>query len=250
MSVDYPDNTRDPADPSKPFKHELQSIGAIGAGEQVKRTANAVLYGQEGSEQKVVVTLQYSVPNTNSVFQKQAEVHFIIGSSPVSVSVQSPAEAISDQPFSMDVTVTSNAKAPIQNVLLEGRYPFGYSATAATPPSEAGSPLWRLGTLAPGQSKNIHLTGKIVGQDGDERVFRFLTGADADQTNTQIKVPFIVVPQTLTVHNPFITAALTLDGKKGSSVAIPSAKIIEAGIQTIFMSFSSVSRNRLWLLIN
>ncbi len=230
ISIDYPVNTRDPNDQSQQLSHERQSVGGIAGGEQIKRTANAVFYGQEGSQQKVIVTLQYSVPNSNSIFQKKAEADFTVGSSPVSVNVQAPNEAISDQPFDLDVTVTSNSQAPIKNLVLEGQFPFGFSVVNATPSLDSGGNIWRLGTLAPGQARNIHLTGKIVGQDGDERVFRFLSGSDADQSNTSIKVPFIVVPQTLTVHKAFITATLSLDGKTGKTVAIQAGHAVSGSV--------------------
>ncbi len=231
LSVDYPDNTRDPLDPTRPLTHELQPIGSIKSGEQIKRTANAVLYGKEGSPQKIVVTLQYAVPNSNGVFKKQAEADFTIGSSPISISVQSPAEAISDQQFAMDITVTSNATAPLRNVALEAQYPFGFTPALATPPPEGGTTLWRLGSFNPGQSKKVHIEGKIVGQDGDDRVFRFLTGADISDTDTRIAIPFIQVPQTLTVHRPFITATLALERKTDKTVSVEAGKVV-SGVVT------------------
>lgn len=230
ISIEYPVNTRDPVDQSQQLQHERQSVGGIAGGEQVKRTANAVFYGQEGSQQKVFVTLQYSVPNSNSIFQKKAEANFTVGSTPVSINIQAPVEAISDQPFDMNLVVTSNSQAAIKNLVLEGQFPFGYTVINASPTMDAGGTIWRLGTLAPGQSQNIHLTGKIVGQDGDQRVFRFLTGSDADQTNTQIKVPFIIVPQTITVHKAFITAVLSLEGKTGKVVAVQAGHMVSGTV--------------------
>ncbi len=230
VSIDYPDNTRNPVDQSQPLQHVRQSVGSVNAGQQVKRTANAVFYGQEGAQQKVMVTLQYSVANSNAIFQKQAEADFTVGSSPVSVSIAAPSEAISDQSFSMDVSVTSNSQAPIQNLVLQGQFPYGYTLTNATPQAQSNGNLWRLGTLAPGETKQVHLVGSIIGQDGDERVFKFSTGSDADQTDTSIKIPFIIIPQTLTVHKPFITATLVLDGKQGKSVAIQSGKTVNGTI--------------------
>ena len=231
LSIDYPDNTRDSVDQTIPLQHERQSIGGVTAGQQIKRTADAVFYGQEGSQQKIVVTLQYSVANSNAIFQKQAEADFTVGSAPVSVVVDAPAEAISGQQFTMNVSVTNNTQAPIQNFLLQGEYPFGYTLQSATPPSEPSGNLWRLNTLSPGQTKQIQMVGTILGQDGDQRVFKFSTGSDADQTDTTIKVPFIVVPQTLTVHKPFISATLTLNGSQAKSVAIQAGKSVD-GIVT------------------
>src|SRR4051812_34461433 len=73
LVIDYPEGTRDPKDPTKALQHERQSIGTIGAGQQIKRTANAILYGSEGSSHKLKATLEYSVANSNAVFQKGTE---------------------------------------------------------------------------------------------------------------------------------------------------------------------------------
>ncbi len=220
VSIDYPIGSRDPADQTKALTHNRQSIGAIDSGQQLKRTTSAVFYGSEGSPQKVLVTLEYSVPGSNSIFKKQAEADFVIGSSPVSIEVTAPKEAIANQPFTMDVKVTSNSQALIQDLVLQGQYPFGFTVTKTDPKADTGGTIWRIGKLAPNDTRLIHITGSIDGQDGDERMFRFLTGSIADQTDTQIKVPFIIVPQSLTVHRPFVGATIALNSQTGKTVSI------------------------------
>ncbi len=220
MIIDYPDGTRSTKDATVALTHERQTIGTIKTGEQVKRTISGIFYGQEGSQQTLKVTLEYGVANSNAVFQKETEATFTIGSSPVSVTVDSPTEAIAGDSFTMNVAVRSNAAASINNVVLQGQYPFGYSVVSASPASDAGGTLWRLGTLAPGETKNIKITGTIQGQDSDERVFRFVVGQNGDQTDTTVKVPFLTVPQTLTVHKPFVSGSISVGGQGGSSVSV------------------------------
>ncbi len=218
LVVDYPDGTRDPNNPTQTLSHERQTIGDIASGEQVKRVISAIFYGQQGTQQTINATLEYSIPGSNSIFEKQVATTFLVGSSPVSVTVGTPTEAIAGQQFSFDVTVQSNSASPIDNVLLQGQYPFGFSVLNSTPPSSAGGTVWRLGTLAPGASQTVHITGTIDGQDGDQRVFRFFVGSDADQTDTVVKVPFLSVPQTLTVRRPFISATIALGSQSGKNV--------------------------------
>src|SRR5581483_7390589 len=131
----------------------------IAPGQQIKRTATAVLYGQEGVGQKVVATLEYSVANSNAVFQKAGEADFLVGSSPVSLLIDSPSEAVVGQSFDMNVTVTNNTTNAIDNVVVAGQYPFGFTPTNASPQATAGGTFWRLGALAAGQSQHIKLTG-------------------------------------------------------------------------------------------
>ena len=220
MIIDYPDGTRSANDATVSLTHERQSVGTIASGQQIKRTISGIFYGQEGSQQSLKVTLEYSVAGSNAVFQKEAQADFTIGSSPVSVTVDSPAEAIAGDSFTMNVTVHSNATTPINNVVLQGQYPFGFSVLSASPLAEAGGTLWRLGTLMPGETQTVKLMGSIQGQDSDERIFRFLVGSNSDQTDTTVKVPFLTVPQTLTVHKPFVSGAISVNGQSGGAVSV------------------------------
>lgn len=230
LVVTYPTGTRDPKDPTRPLQTDRQSVGTIASGQNIKRTSSAILYGQEGSVQKVHVALEYSIAGSNAVFVREGDVEMTIGSSPVSVSVAAPSNATAGQPFALDITVQSNSQEPVDNVALEAQYPFGFTVTKSDPQADSGQTLWHLGTLKPGQSTVVHVTGTIDGQDGDERVFRFLAGSEADRTAAHIKVPFLNTPTSITVSRPFISAALTVAGKTGSSVSVSPGQNIQGTI--------------------
>jgi hypothetical protein len=229
--IDYPEGTRDPADPTKALTHVRRSIGTIASGQQYKDTADGIFYGAEGSEQKVKVTLQYNVAGSNAVFEKSATADFRIGSSPISLSINTPDDVIAGQSFPVDITVQSNATTPLQNVVVLGQYPFGFTAQTASPVAVAGGTFWQLGTMKPGDSKTIHLTGTIDGQEGDTRVLRFVVGSNTDSTDTTIEVPVLTVPQTVTVRKPFISAQIAINGQIGKSVSVGSGGQIQGTVQ-------------------
>lgn len=227
LLITYPEGTRNPDDPSKMLLHGRESVGTVREGEQVKRSISGIFFGQEGTEQKVVVTLQYSLEGSNAVFERQAETSFLVGSSPVSLSVEAPSEAIAGEQFEIVITAKSNATEPVPNVVVQGQYPFGFTVVRSQPQASLGGALWRLGTLAPGVKQTIRLTGTIEGQDGDERVFRFLTGSNKDQTDSQVSVPFLTVPTTLTVRRPFVSGSIAVEGKTGKTVAVAGGKTVQ-----------------------
>lgn len=230
LVIEYPEGTRNPDDLTQALPRERISIGTIAPGQQVKRTAKAVFYGQEGTLAVIKASLEYSVPGSNAVFVKSSESSFTIGSSPVSVSVDMPNEAVTGQAFEMVVTVQSNATVPVENVVVEGQYPFGYSVLSATPASDYGQGLWRLGTMAPGTTKVIRVTGTIDGADGDERIFRFLAGSQSDPTDVRVQVPFLSIPATLTVHRPFISGSISIGGQTGSSIPAQAGQTVQGVI--------------------
>ena len=230
LVVDYPEGTRDSKDPTKGLTHERLSVGTIAPGKQIKLTSAAVFYGAEGTPQPIKATLEYSVPGSNAVFSKEGDAQVTLGSSPVSVRVEAPQEAIAGEPFSITITVQSNAQTPVQNVVVQGQYPFGFSVQNATPKADAGNTLWRLGTMMPGATQTITVRGAIDGQDGDERVFRFLAGTNADQTASSVAVPFLSVPSTLTVRRPFITGTIAINGQTGSKIAVSAGSAVQGSI--------------------
>ncbi len=230
LILSYPTGTRSPKDPTQNFPSERQSVGTIEPGQQVKRTASAVLFGETGSQQKISATLHYSVAGSNAVFEKNADVVVTLGSSPLTLSVDAPDQTITGQSFDTTLTVQVNSATPVDNVEIEGQYPFGYSLQSANPKPEGGSTLWRLGTMKPGESKTIKLTGSLSGQDGEQRVFRFLVGSQADTTDTHIRVPFLTVPHTLALQSPALSAQLAVDGQTGSTVSAQAGKTLQGTI--------------------
>lgn len=228
--VTYPQGSRDPKDPTKVLQADRQSVGTIASGQSIKRTSSAVVYGQEGSVQKVHVSLEYSIQGSNAIFVREGDVDLTIGSSPVSVSVAAPESATAGQLFTLDVTVQSNSKDTVENVAVEAQYPFGFTVQKTDPKADSGSTMWHLGKLLPGASTVLHITGTIDGQDGDERVFRFLAGSEADKTAAHIKVPFLNTPRSITVSRPFVAATLTVAGKTGNQVSVNPGQNIQGTI--------------------
>ena len=222
LLVDYPDGTRDANDPTQTLTHERLRIGTIPSGGQSKQALNAQFYGQQGVAETVHVTLEYTIEGSNAVFQKPADVSFVVGSSPVSVAVDAPSEVISGQEFQMDLSVAASGANPVNDVVLQAQFPSGFSLSSSSPTAAPGGQLWRLGTLTPGTPQVIHLTGTLLGQDGDERVFRFLSGSDNNPTDVAVAVPFLSIPTSIAIHQPFITATIALNGETGKpTVATP-----------------------------
>jgi len=226
LVIEYPAGTRDPKDPTKEYPRERQSLGTIEPGRQLKRTASAVFYGQEGSVQKVRATLEYSVKGSTAIFTKESEASFTIGSSPVSVAIDAPSEVVSGAPFAIEMEVRSNAQSPTESVAIEVQYPAGFSLQNSSPRAGAGG-LWRLGTLEPGASETIILRGILEGQDGDNKVFRFLAGQESDETSSRVRVPFLSMPVTLSVARPMVAGSISVDGQSGKTIAAQAGRKLQ-----------------------
>ena len=230
LIITYPQGTRDPKNPQKSLTQERISVGTLASGRQTKLTSAALFYGAEGSTQTIRATLQYSVEGSVAVFTKDVNTELTLGSSPVSVSVDAPSEIIAGQAFSFIVTVQSNSQTPVDDVLVQAHYPFGFSVDSTSPRADAGSTLWRIGTMSPGSTRVIKVTGRVDGQDGDEKVFRFIAGSSKDRTGAKVDVPFLSVPASVTVHRPFITGSISVDSKTGDKISVAAGKTLQGTV--------------------
>lgn len=230
LVVEYPEGTRSAEDQTVALPSERFSLGAIEPGDRVKQTVRAVLFGEQGAQRRILVTLEYRVAGSNAIFIKEQELNVLLGASPVSVTVEGPDEAVSGQEIVFTVAIRSNAQATINDVALEAQYPFGFTVTGADPETSVGESLWQLGALDPGQEKKVAIVGLLEGQDNEERVFRFMAGSEADQTAARIAVPYLTVPKSLTLKRPFVGGTLTINGDESKTVVVDPGSTVRGTI--------------------
>ncbi|HRH24687.1 MAG TPA: hypothetical protein PK109_03840, partial [Candidatus Paceibacterota bacterium] len=163
LTVQFPEGTMNADDTAKPQPHYSDSLGDIGAGESVTRTVRAAYFGTENQKVTLPITLEYRTGSSNAVFTKKAQYEFTISTSPVGISVTTLSEVATGQPLTLSILVRSNASAPLPNVAVRAEYPFGFSETSATPEPISGK-LFSLGTLSPGEEREIRVTGTLAGQ--------------------------------------------------------------------------------------
>ncbi|HWB33963.1 MAG TPA: hypothetical protein VG753_01410, partial [Candidatus Paceibacterota bacterium] len=120
--------------------------------------------------------------------------------------------------------------AAVNNVVVGAQYPFGFTLASAQPSATAGGTFWRLGTMQPGATQTIHITGTIDASDGDQRVFRFLVGSNSDPTDTQVDVPFLTLPQTVSVEQPFISGSISVNGKTGQNIVVSAGQQLQGEV--------------------
>ncbi len=230
LILEYPEGTRSASDLTQSLTSVRESVGDIAAGEQVKKTASAVLFGEEGAHRTIKATLEYRIEGSNAIFVKEGSVELIIGSSPVTLTVEGPKEAISGKEFGFTVTVVSNATALLRDVVVQVEYPFGWSITNSSPETSSGDNMWYLGDLKPREERKITLEGRVEGTDNEERVFRFLVGSQDDPTENKVAVPFLTLPHALVIRKPFVSGTLALNGMTTKTVAVFDGKDVHGTI--------------------
>jgi len=196
------------------------SLGEIGSGSVAEDIVNIVVFGEQGTVRDVTFTLEYRVVRSNAVFVKEYVYPVNIANSPVDVIVDGPADVVSNQEFSTEITITQNSTEVVDNMIAMANYPSGFNFVSATPEPNFGNDVWLLGDLAPGTERTITIRGKIRAQNGEERIITIMSGSQDPQDEKEIGVQFTSTPLSIAVGTPFISAGLAQDGDESDEFVV------------------------------
>ncbi|MEJ0053634.1 MAG: hypothetical protein WDN10_02820 [bacterium] len=210
LTIDFPEGTRSADNVLTPLPRYSENLGALAPGASVTRSVKAVIFGKGGDQVALPVTLSYGAQNSNATFIKQSSYSLAISTAPISVSVATLSEAVSGKPITLNVTVRSNATTPVSGVLLQAAYPFGFSVSSTSIAPEGNT--FPLGTLQPGDTKEIKITGMLAGGQGDTRIFRFTVGTGSPTNAQALSLAYMTQDATVKIAAPFLATTLTLNG--------------------------------------
>jgi len=222
IEIDFPNGTRAADNILQPYQRYVENLGTLASGASVTRSVKAVLFGSTGQSITLPVSLSYGTAGSNAVFVKKTAYTLAISATPLSVSVDTLSETVSNKPLTFTLTVRSNATVPLSNVVLVGAFPFGFLPTSSSLPLNNSSFL--IGTIAPGATKTVTLTGTLTGQNKEQRVFRFTVGT-ADTSNNQTpSITYMTQDATVTIAAPFIDTTLAVNGDTSGNMLLSSGR--------------------------
>lgn len=204
LNIEYPDGARRDSSQTEPLVQDRISLGTIASGTHLDRTVSAAFFGLEGSQGKIRVTLEYHVLGSTNLFAKSKDYLFTLGTGPISMVVTHVDQINSGQDISFTVVVTSNSAATLSNIALNASYPFGFSFKSAIPAASLANMVWQLGNFSPGESKTVTITGKLEGQENEQRAFKFNVGISNPADLRQIATIFYSGTETVSIQKPFI----------------------------------------------
>ncbi len=212
LAVRFPPGTTDPTDTTQSLEVYREVLGDIPSGGSVTKTVEAVIFGEQNLQKKIIADVTYGIAGSNSVFTKESSYDVVVNASPVVMSVSSLEEAISGQTFDMNVSIKSNSTNTVKNVIMRATYPFGYVFKSSVPqPLTGDGNVWSIGDIPPGGERKISIKGALTGEDSDLKVFHFNVGARSPSNPTMIGTTFLETEQVLTIEKPFISIAIDID---------------------------------------
>ena len=230
LIIHYPPGTRMSPNIPTDIPSQRISIGSIKPGGAVNVPVRAVFAGAEGGRAVLKAQLEYRVTGSSAVFVATSQDYILaFSSSPLTVSIDGNTETVSGQPITLTMTVSSNATAPIKDVLLNIGYPFGFTFSSASL-KQVSPGLWELGDITPGAHGTITVSGTLAGEPGDERVFRISLGTRKTKDSAGIDTVFSETPYRMAISKPFLGLSVSVNKSSGGSVVVTPGGNVDVSV--------------------
>jgi len=230
LLVEFPEGVRDPENVREEMLRTGESLGNIKPGEIVKTSIKGVVFGEEGEEKELGLSLEYRVAGSNAIFVKESKFVFEVRSTPLSILLDVPKEINAGQDMTITVNVVSNSQEAVENVLLVAEYPFGFSFDTSSPKPSLENRVWELGDIGPSERRTINISGFVEAQDEEERTIRFTGGISDEDEPQEIGTPFVSAEHTLVIKRPFIEVNLSVNGEPDEEIISKSGIPIRGDI--------------------
>lgn len=232
LSIQYPEGSRDSSNTAESLTYSSNDLGVIKAGAETVSNINLALLGSAGETKEIKFSVEYKVKGSNATFYKDKIFEIVIGDASVLLEVASPSSVISGDSFTTDVTVTLKSRDILKNVILRAEYPYGYGVLSATPEAVADDNVWILGDMSPEDKKKISIKGRLIGEDNEQRTFRFYVGvSDGGSANHNLKITMNSLLNTLTINRPFIDLNISFNGENVPVYVAPVARVVATTIR-------------------
>ena len=232
LSIQYPPGSRRPDNTAESLTYTRDNLGVVKAGAEAVHNARVVLLGSSGETKEIKFSVEYKVKGSNATFYKDKIFKVTIGDAPITLNVESPASVTSGDSFTTTISVTLNSSDVLKDVVLKAEYPYGYSALDATPESVADDSIWILGDLSPGDKKTISIRGKLLGENREERTFRFYVGvSDSASASPNLKIIIISLLNTVAIDRPSIGLNISFNGENVGTYIAPAARSVSTSVK-------------------
>ncbi|HEY4500799.1 MAG TPA: hypothetical protein VJI70_00840 [Candidatus Paceibacterota bacterium] len=232
IEITFPNGTKSADGKLSSYPRYTENLGPLASGATVTRSIKAIIFGGAGQALILPASFSFGTGGSKTVFVKKTSYALAISSTPLSVSVDTLSETVSGKLLTLSLTVRSNATISLNNVVLTSAFPFGFVTSGSSLPMSGSNFL--IGTLQPGESKTIILTGTLIGQDNEQRVFHFTVGTSKTASDQTLAVSYMTQDATITIAAPFITTTLALNGD-----TIPNIVVNPGSSQNVTISYAN-----------
>ncbi|MEK7460172.1 MAG: hypothetical protein AAB628_01335 [Patescibacteria group bacterium] len=207
-----------------------KNLGTILPGQTVTDTVDALLYGEENTEKKILVTLEYQLSGSNATLKKTTEHTIKILTSPINVKLNMLKEATSGQKMEFDIVIETNNKEPLEKLLARVTYPSGFIFGSAEPAPLYNNNVWGIPKLTHEEKITIRVKGSVSGQEGEEKFTRIEVGGENPKDERVLGIIYNTTMETFTMMKPFIGVDLVLNGENTPEYVMAAGKSVRVDV--------------------
>ncbi len=211
--VNYPDSTLS-ADGDF-IKKEERKVGDLLSGETAREKFRVSTSGAIGDKREILISIFYHAKKSSATLSKKRGYNISIEDAPVFVESFGPNEVFSNKEFEVRLDVTSNAEHILKDLVVIAKYPRAFELKNAIPKavfSDLTKNVFKIKELKPGETKSVHMIGKVFGLNKDNQFFLFDVGDSKDYRN-EIRTLFAKTEKQLAIRKPDVSLSVAMDGQ-------------------------------------
>jgi hypothetical protein len=193
-------------------------LGTIKPGDKKSEVIRAFIYGEKDEVKQMKINVEYKVKNSGATFYKEKVHELSISSSPLIITPTYPKEINSNQDINFAVEVASNSKETMESFLVMVEYPFGFTYNGSSVAPVKGNNTWLIEGLKPNEKRTIDISGNLVGQDNEERVFNIEAGTPNEEDGRTISTVLSASKESIFIKRAFLGLKLQLGGSTADYV--------------------------------
>jgi len=224
--IEYGEGVRSAVDVNSLLPNKRERIGNFAIGETVRIPQEVILTGTEKTSRVISARLEYNIEGSSTLFQCEGFHTIVVGTSPVTFTVQGFEEASSGQVLTFTLKAISNSEETVRNVRVSAEYPFGFSFIDSDPKPHFEKNVWDIGDMAPQSEKIITFRGMIEAQGTEARVLRFALGEKDVNDESRIRIPFQNITHPLLISQPFLLLKGIVNGESQNTISINSGSTV------------------------
>ena len=237
IEISYPRGSE--AEVYEDFERVRFPLPDIVSGSKVSKTVPVILYGEQGSTKNIKATIEYTLPDSSLVYNKQSESALTISSSPIILEVDSPPDISPGQLYTFRLRITQNTQNLPTGALVSIISPRDFTIESFSKTPNFGTGIWKIGTLKEGDYEDITVSGRFSSQEGDERSFKIIAGVPENESGTNIKTSYVSKTQIVSLTRPILDAYLLLGTEKGKIISVDPNTYIQG--ELVYRNSSNIA---------
>jgi uncharacterized repeat protein (TIGR01451 family) len=208
LKIIYPDDFK-PEDNANFIEESPTSgtynLGAIAGHAEGKINFTGRMYSPKGALIYLKAQLSYNPGSYSTRYTSEKQLGINVTTSPITLEVSGPQNVASGDEINYMVNYKNDGESDLRDIKIKMDYPDGFTFSTSDPKSFEGNNIWYVGTLSPGQSGKIVVSGKLEGEKEEIRIVRAYIGSteggnfvsfNEGDINTKIVGSAIAITQT------------------------------------------------------